>query len=259
MNSLNCSRELLSDIKKQKVLSREENTKLLKLYRFHNDKTALDKLYRGNVRFILQIALRYKYSKIEIGELFNVGSIGFLEGLKAFDMSKIDQISVLTGVVWWIRKEILIEIHNSGVVHVPYQIKGQLNKVKKDLRLVEQGLLSREDILKRHRSLTEEDINMIEDHSFDKGSMYTSHFPEVAVPENEVSIEINSEKILSHIKDKRHRKIFSMRWGLDGCYPKTLEEIGTRLGVTKERIRQIEEVILRDLRPKVLIDLDNII
>jgi RNA polymerase primary sigma factor len=255
--------QYLRDISVYPLITREEEVTLAQRIRV-NDQEALDKLVRSNLRFVVSVAKKYQNQGVSLSDLINEGNLGLIRAAHKFDETK--GIKFISYAVWWIRQSILQALaEQSRIVRVPLNRAGALHRIGKrassllqelgrqptHLEIAEGLDITEEEVAKTmlisqvHLSLdapmTPGEDNRLLDYLPDN----TNPTPDEQTFEKALSEAI--EESLSNLKE-RESKILRLYFGLDGEDPMTLEDIGTLLGITRERVRQIKEKALLKLR-----------
>jgi RNA polymerase primary sigma factor len=255
--------QYLRDISVYPLITREEEVTLAQRIRL-NDQEALDKLVRSNLRFVVSVAKKYQNQGVSLSDLINEGNLGLIRAAHKFDETK--GIKFISYAVWWIRQSILQALaEQSRIVRVPLNRAGALHRIGKRASTLLQELgrqpthleiaegldITEEEVAKTmlisqvHLSLdapmTPGEDNRLLDYLPDN----TNRTPDEQTFEKALSEAI--EESLSNLKE-RESKILRLYFGLDGEDPMTLEDIGTLLGITRERVRQIKEKALLKLR-----------
>jgi RNA polymerase primary sigma factor len=255
--------QYLRDISVYPLISREEEVSLAQRIRT-NDQEALDKLVRSNLRFVVSVAKKYQNQGVSLSDLINEGNLGLIRAAHKFDETK--GIKFISYAVWWIRQSILQALaEQSRIVRVPLNRAGALHRIGKRASTLLQELgrqpthmeiaegldITEEEVAKTmlisqvHLSLdapmTPGEDNRLLDYLPDN----TNRTPDELTFEKALSEAI--EESLAGLKE-RESKILRLYFGLDGEDPMTLEDIGTLLGITRERVRQIKEKALLKLR-----------
>ncbi len=255
--------QYLRDISIYPLISREEEVSLAQRIRL-NDQEALDKLVRSNLRFVVSVAKKYQNQGVSLSDLINEGNLGLIRAAHKFDETK--GIKFISYAVWWIRQSILQALaEQSRIVRVPLNRAGALHRIGKRASTLLQELgrqpthleiaegldITEEEVAKTmlisqvHLSLdapmTPGEDNRLLDYLPDN----TNRTPDEQTFEKALSEAI--EESLAGLKE-RESKILRLYFGLDGEDPMTLEDIGTLLGITRERVRQIKEKALLKLR-----------
>jgi RNA polymerase primary sigma factor len=255
------------DIGKVDLLTAEEEVTLAVKIR-NGDLNAQNKLVKANLRFVVSVAKMYQNQGLSLGDLINEGNVGLIKAAKRFDETR--GFKFISYAVWWIRQGITTAIaEQTRVVRLPINRIGNLTKLNKAYKILEQeneGRPSIEELAKvlnistddvsftlqtsgRHLSLdaplTSDDENknslkdVIEDNNQD-------------LPDKELmkeSLEKEISNFLSSLKE-REAEVIKLSFGIGTYHKATLEEIGERFNLTRERIRQIKEIALRKLRNK---------
>lgn len=252
------------EISKEPLLNHDEEIALAKKVR-SGDESALEQMTRANLRFVVSVAKRYQNQGLSLGDLINEGNLGLIKAAKRFDETR--GFKFISYAVWWIRQSILQALADqSRVVRLPLNRVGVMNKVNRTLGDLEQKY-EREptaeevaDVLEmtsvdvsdtiqmsaRHLSVdapfTGNDDNSLLDVLPDSDS-----YAEPDSPLIEESLKMEVEKVLSSLSE-REAEVIRLYFGLVNERSMTLEEIGERFKLTRERVRQIKEKSIRKLR-----------
>ena len=259
-------RDYLNGISKYSPLSKEEEYALgVKIQQ--GDKDALEKLILCNLKFVVSVANRYKDSGIPLSDLINQGNVGLLEAAKRFNPEK--DVKFISYAVWWIRQSIIQSLaEQSGTVKLPikqasilYKIKGSMEVLTKKL-----GREPRTDEISQYLEMKEGEIESI----LRVSRNYLSLESPVKEGENRLFIDMLESKkqsveeqvdqktlgnLLADIIEElseREIKIIKWRFGFDDESPKTLEDIGNILNISRERVRQVEYRALNKLKKKAM-------
>lgn len=253
----------LREIGETSLINAEEEVRLARRIK-QGDKGALDKLTKANLRFVVSVAKQYQNQGLSLADLINEGNIGLIKAAKRFDETR--GFKFISYAVWWIRQAILQALaEQSRIVRLPLNRVGTLHKIGKISSRLEQSLgreASPEEIAKElelsegevsdtlkisnsHLSLdapfsTSEDnslIDILED-EFQPS-------PDEALLSASLRVEI--EKALDTLTP-REAEVINLYFGLNSEKALTLEEIGARFSLTRERVRQIKEKAIRRLR-----------
>ena len=255
--------QYLRDISIYPLIDRDEEVRLAQLIR-RKDAEALDKLVRSNLRFVVSVAKKYQNQGVALSDLINEGNLGLIRAAHKFDETK--GIKFISYAVWWIRQAILQALaEQSRIVRVPLNRAGTLHRIGKraNALLQELGREPTHEEIAQEMDLSEEEvaktISISQTHlSIDapltpgEDNRLLDYLPDNTnpTPDEQTFEKALTEAIdesLSGLKD-REAKILRLYFGLDGEEPMTLEQIGSLLGITRERVRQIKEKALSRLR-----------
>ena len=258
----------LKQIAKIPLLKPEEEKKLAIKAR-EGDKEAIEKLIQSNLRFVVNVAKNYIGYGIPFQELISAGNIGLIEAARRFDPNK--NVRFISYAIWWIRQSILQTIQNQkDLIRMPQKASSLSIKIdtiylnlKETLgrepkyeeikeKLDEFGFQIDEDTIKTLLLVKRYSVSLDSPVDESEGTLFvdliTKHGTkdiEKKLLEEELKKEI--EDILSHLNE-RERFIITKRFGLDNEEPMTLRDIGKILGISRERVRQIEAKALRKIR-----------
>lgn len=256
-------RRYLDEIRRYPLIDRAEEARLAEEVRGGSE-DALDKLIRSNLRFVVTVAKKYRHQGVPLQDLVNEGNVGLIRAARKFDERK--GIKFVTYAVWWIRQAILQAIaEQSRIVRVPLNRAAALHRIgrrKSSLRQdlgreptldeLADGLDLSQSVLDATLAVSQSHLSLDapagpgEEHSLmDYMPDQLSPRPDEHVFENALAEMLNSA--LSTL-DERQARVLRLYYGLDDEEPRTLEEIGALLGVTRERVRQIKEKALARLR-----------
>ncbi len=253
----------LSEIGSIPLLTAEEEVDLGKKIS-QGDKNAKDVLCNSNLRLVVSVAKKYMNKGLPLSDLIQEGNLGLIKAVEKYDPYKGYKFS--TYAVWWIKQGILRAIADKGkIIRVPVHMNETINKQVRVTRQLVQELgrdPSNEEVA-REMGITVDKLMDIQKYAQDPVSLETplgededsflgDFIPdeEAAQPQNEVAKALLKEQInavLSTLSEKEEA-IIRMRFGLDGNEPCTLEDVGNKFSVTRERIRQIESKALKKLR-----------
>jgi RNA polymerase primary sigma factor len=255
--------QYLKEISQYPLIDREEEARLAKGIR-RGDPESLDKLVRSNLRFVVSVAKKYQNQGVLLPDLINEGNVGLIRAAHKFDETK--GIKFISYAVWWIRQAILQALaEQSRIVRVPLNRAGALHRIGRrsstllqelgreptvdeiaqDLELTQEEVASTLAISQSHLSLdapmTPGEDNRLMDYLPDQFS------PDPEDEAYEHALRETVDHALATLKE-REAKVLRLYFGLDDQEPMTLEEIGSLLGITRERVRQIKEKALARLR-----------
>ena len=252
----------LQEIGKEDMISVEEEVELAQRIR-KGDREALERLTKANLRFVVSVAKQYQNQGLSLADLINEGNVGLIKAAEKFDETR--GFKFISYAVWWIRQSILQAIaEQSRIVRLPLNQVGSVNKINRMLSKFEQEN-------ERHPSVEEisKEINLPEEKVDEAMSANTRHVS-VDAPFSEgdegslLDVLINEsspmadrqlvmESLQAEIKqalrilNERERNVIEAFFGINGP-EMTLEEIGDKYGLTRERVRQIKEKAIRRLR-----------
>lgn len=253
----------LHEIGKEELITAEEEVSLAQRIK-QGDMTALEKLTKSNLRFVVSVSKQYQNQGLSLPDLINEGNLGLIKAAQRFDETR--GFKFISYAVWWIRQSILQALaEQSRIVRLPLNKIGVLNKINKTYNELEQKLqrepkiaeiaeileISEEEVKEslknsgRHMSMDaplsqEEDSNMYDLLKND----------DLPGPENELMLDSLRKEIERAISTLTPREADILRYyfGLNGHQPYTLEEIGEKFELTRERVRQIKEKAIRRLK-----------
>ncbi|MBD5218424.1 MAG: sigma-70 family RNA polymerase sigma factor [Bacteroidales bacterium] len=252
----------LQEIGREELITVAEEVELAQRIR-KGDRAALDKLTRANLRFVVSVAKQYQNQGLSLPDLINEGNLGLIRAAQKFDETR--GFKFISYAVWWIRQSILQALaEQSRIVRLPLNQVGSLNKITKEISKFEQenerkpsteelsenlGIPTDKiaDTLKvsgRHISVDApfvegEDNSLLDVIANEDSPMADSNL-------NQESLAKEVDRALQQLAE-REREILKMFFGI-GCQELTLEEIGTKFDLTRERVRQIKEKAIRRLK-----------
>lgn len=257
----------LSDISKEGMVTIDEETELARKIR-EGDQSALDKLIKANLRFVVSVAKQYQNQGLPLIDIINEGNLGLIKAAKKFDETR--GFKFISYAVWWIRQAIMESLsEKSRVIRIPLNQIGVLSKIKNTISKLEQDL----ERIPTHEEISasldipeykiSETIRTSSKHSSldDQlgGDSESSTLMEVLLnPDSPAadlflikeSLSIEIERSLSTL-DSRSKYVIKMFYGIDQPYSKSLEEIGNKLEISRERARQIKDKSLRKLKAQI--------
>jgi RNA polymerase primary sigma factor len=253
----------LREIGETPLIKAAEEVELAKKIK-NGDQSALEKLTKANLRFVVSVAKQYQNQGLSLADLINEGNIGLIKAAKRFDETR--GFKFISYAVWWIRQAILQALaEQSRIVRLPLNRVGTLHKIGKISSSLQQefgrdpspaeiakelelSTLEVSDTLKisnTHLSL-DAPFSTSEDNSLmDVLEDELQPAPDEALLDESLRLEI--ERVLRTLSG-REAQVISLYFGLTQEKPLTLEEIGARFGLTRERVRQIKEKAIRRLR-----------
>jgi len=255
----------LLEISKVDLISQDEEIKLAKEIK-NGDEKAFERLVNSNLRFVVTVAKQYQNQGLSLGDLINEGNIGLIKAARRFDETR--GFKFISYAVWWIRQSVLQALGENGrIVRLPLNRIGILSKIKyfntefeqengrepssseiaDKLKVDANEILEALQISSRNVSLdapvTEgEENNLL-------GVLSNTINSE---PDENLIVDSLKQEIESSLKSlsEREADVLKLYFGLGLDYPLTLEDIGDKFNLTRERVRQIKEKAIRRLRHK---------
>jgi RNA polymerase primary sigma factor len=254
----------LQEIGKVELISPEEEVKLAGLIKQGNQ-AALDKLTKANLRFVVSVAKQYQNQGLSLPDLINEGNLGLIKAAQRFDETR--GFKFISYAVWWIRQSILQALaEQSRIVRLPLNKVGLTNKIQKAFSLLEQEFerepspeelaelleLETEEvsatlgIAARHVSM---DSPMSEGEDNTLIDVLVNHNAELA-DNNIAHTESLKQEIERSMKmlTERQKEVICYFFGLGVDHPMSLEDIGDKFNLTRERVRQIKDKAITKLR-----------
>ncbi len=252
----------LQEIGREELVSIEEEVELAQRIK-KGDRKALEKLTKANLRFVVSVAKQYQNQGLSLPDLINEGNLGLIKAAEKFDETR--GFKFISYAVWWIRQSILQAIaEQSRIVRLPLNQVGSVNKINKMLNKFEQENERRPSIeeISERVALPEDKIDdalkinsrhVSVDAPFADGEdnslldiLVNNDSPMADKPLVDESLRAEINTALQALTD-RERNIIEAFFGINQ-QEMTLEEIGSKYGLTRERVRQIKEKALRRLR-----------
>ena len=252
----------LQEISKEDLISVEEEVELAQRIR-KGDRRALERLTRANLRFVVSVAKQYQNQGLTLPDLINEGNMGLIKAAEKFDETR--GFKFISYAVWWIRQSILQAIaEQSRIVRLPLNQVGSVNKINRMLNKFEQENERRPSIdeISEHVDLPKDKI----DEALSVNSRHVSVDAPFAEGEDNTLLDVlvgedtpttDRELVMESLRSEinsalkilspRERSIIEAFFGINQS-EKTLEEIGSKYGLTRERVRQIKEKAIRRLR-----------
>lgn len=253
----------LQEIGKVELITPEEEVLLAQRIK-GGDQIALDRLTRANLRFVVSVAKQYQNQGLTLGDLINEGNLGLIKAAQRFDETR--GFKFISYAVWWIRQSILQALaEQSRIVRLPLNRVGSLNKISKAFSALEQKFerepspdemaemldMSIEEVMDTIR-ISSRQVSMDAPFSAgEEGSLLDVLEDDSEVTPDEAliidSLKREVKRALATLTE-RESDVVRLYYGLTSGEALTLEEIGSRLGLTRERVRQIKEKAIRRLR-----------
>ena len=255
----------LQEIGREGLINAEEEVKLARKIR-EGDQAALDRLTKANLRFVVSVAKQYQNQGLSLPDLINEGNLGLIKAAKRFDETR--GFKFISYAVWWIRQSILQALaEQSRIVRLPLNQVGSLNKISKAFNKLEQEF-EREPSSEELANILEITPDKIADTMRVSGKHVSMDAPFVNGEDNSLldviensdspradnllmseSLQKEIDRSLSTLTE-REREVIKLFFGIGVNHGLTLEEIGAKFDLTRERVRQIKEKAIRRLRHK---------
>ncbi len=254
----------LQEIGREELITVDEEVELAQRIR-QGDQKALDRLCKANLRFVVSVAKQYQNQGLSLPDLINEGNLGLIKAAQRFDETR--GFKFISYAVWWIRQSILQALaEQSRIVRLPLNQVGSINRISRQSSILEQKLerLPSEDELAEALDLPKEKVSKamgihMKHVSMDApiGGEEMNMLDFMANPDTpETDENLIRESLLQEIHrslaslSEKERDIVSMYYGIGQSYALTLDEIGAKFDLTRERVRQIKEKALRRLKHK---------
>ena len=256
----------LREIGQVKLLTPEEEISLARRIK-RGDKAAREQMITANLRLVVKIAREYEGLGLPLLDLINEGNIGLMKGVQRFDPNRGARFS--TYASWWIKQSVRRALSNqSKTIRLPVHVMDKMTHIRRaEVKL--RDLFDREPTdeevadnlgldprrIRQYREAARAPVSLDSPVSTEDSTSVSEHVADAnaAAPFDEI-VRNNDHALMQEILatlDARECRLLSMRFGLDDGMPKTLEEVGARLGVTRERVRQIQEQALEKMRVKI--------
>jgi RNA polymerase primary sigma factor len=253
----------LQEIGKVDLLTPDEEVELAKRIK-EGDQIALEKLTKANLRFVVSVAKQYQNQGLSLGDLINEGNLGLIKAAQRFDETR--GFKFISYAVWWIRQSILQALaEQSRIVRLPLNRVGSLNKISKTFSELEQKyerepspeelaevlevttaeVVDTMKISGRHVSMDAPFVQGEENSLLDVLENDSEQTPDSGLITDSLRREV--QRALSTLT-QREADVITLYFGLNGEHALTLEEIGEKFSLTRERVRQIKEKAIRRLR-----------
>jgi RNA polymerase primary sigma factor len=255
----------LQEIGREELITVEEEVMLAQRIK-QGDQRALDRLCKANLRFVVSVAKQYQNQGLSLPDLINEGNLGLIKAAQRFDETR--GFKFISYAVWWIRQSILQALaEQSRIVRLPLNQVGSLNKISKQTSILEQKLerLPSEDELAEAMDIPKEKVSkamgiQVKHVSMDApmvGGEDMNMLDIMVNPDSPGADEnLIRESLLQEIQrslatlSEKERDIINLYYGLGESHGLTLDEIGAKFDLTRERVRQIKEKAIRRLKHK---------
>ncbi len=254
------------EISKYPLLTPEEEKEYVRKAK-EGDKTAIEKIILSNLRFVVEIASKYRGMGVPIEDLINEGNIGLMKAIKYFDPKK--GVKFLSYAIWWIRQSIMKALdERSQLIRIPSDQKTKIRKIKKaemeyfqkygELPTIEElskitGLPKKE--IEASYEIFHKELSLDRPFTESEKRTWEEMLEQKALPSPEefYKKEYIKERIKKSLNelDKKEREIISLYFGIEDDIPRSLEEIGKIMNLSKERVRQLKERALLKLKEKL--------
>ncbi|MGB0882398.1 MAG: sigma-70 family RNA polymerase sigma factor [Vicingaceae bacterium] len=255
----------LQDISKESLITAEEEADLARLIR-EGDKSALEKLTKANLRFVVSVAKQYQNQGLNLSDLINEGNIGLIKAAQRFDETR--GFKFISYAVWWIRQSIMQAIaEQARIVRLPLNKIGNITKINRTFSQLEQ-VHEREPSVDEVAELLDISSAEVKDSLRIAGRHLSVDAPLSTNEESNTMIDVMSEKdgilnpdkklMVESLRNEiersfstlsfREAEVLRLYYGINSKTPLTLEEIGAKFELTRERVRQIREKALRKLK-----------
>ncbi len=253
----------LQEIGREELITAEEEVQLAQRIKA-GDQHSLEKLVKANLRFVVSVAKQYQNQGLSLPDLINEGNVGLIKAAQRFDETR--GFKFISYAVWWIRQSILQALaEQARIVRLPLNQVGSLNKIKKETSKLEQrferqpsaneiaeALDVPEHKIESALKITTRYVSMDAPLAEDEDTKYIDVFVNedaAGTDDNLIkeSLSLEIERSLSTLSD-REREVLYLFFGIGMNHGLTLEEIGAKFDLTRERVRQIKERAIRRLK-----------
>jgi RNA polymerase primary sigma factor len=244
------------DVRKSVVLTPKEEISLAKRIK-NGDEKAIEELVNANLKFVISIAKEYQGQGLALSDLISEGNYGLVKAATRFDYKR--GFRFISYAVWWVKQSIIQGLNdNARVVRLPANVINKISKLNKEIAKFEH-INEREPIF---GEIVDEEVSVellrypkcasLNEYINEEGDELIELIPGEEQQEDKIEVDERIKKQLGKtlsVLDERERNIVECYFGIDtDCEPMTLEAIGEKYSLTKERIRQIKEKAIRKLR-----------
>ncbi len=253
----------LQEIGKVDLITAEQEVELARRIK-QGDKKALEELTKANLRFVVSVSKQYQNQGLSLPDLINEGNLGLIKAAQRFDETR--GFKFISYAVWWIRQSILQALaEQSRIVRLPLNKIGSINKINKATAKLEQEF-EREPDYKEIASVLDMTENEVKESKRNAGRHVSMDAPLIQDEDNNMYDVLKSEESVTpetgllyeslrkeidraiSTLTQREADVIRLYFGLNGGHPMTLEEIGEKFDLTRERVRQIKEKAIRRLK-----------
>ncbi len=253
----------LQEIGKVDLITAEQEVELARRIK-QGDKKALEELTKANLRFVVSVSKQYQNQGLSLPDLINEGNLGLIKAAQRFDETR--GFKFISYAVWWIRQSILQALaEQSRIVRLPLNKIGSINKINKATAKLEQEF-EREPDYKEIASMLDMTENEVKESKRNAGRHVSMDAPLIQDEDNTMYDVLKSEESVTpetgllyeslrkeidraiSTLTQREADVIRLYFGLNGGHPMTLEEIGEKFDLTRERVRQIKEKAIRRLK-----------
>ncbi|UBM61176.1 sigma-70 family RNA polymerase sigma factor [Candidatus Sulfidibacterium hydrothermale] len=253
----------LQEIGKVDLITAEQEVELARRIK-QGDKKALEELTKANLRFVVSVSKQYQNQGLSLPDLINEGNLGLIKAAQRFDETR--GFKFISYAVWWIRQSILQALaEQSRIVRLPLNKIGSINKINKATAKLEQEF-EREPDYKEIASILDMTENEVKESKRNAGRHISMDAPLIQDEDNNMYDVLKSEESVTpetgllyeslrkeidraiSTLTQREADVIRLYFGLNGGHPMTLEEIGEKFDLTRERVRQIKEKAIRRLK-----------
>jgi len=260
-------RAYLRNISKEPLLTREEENELAVLIK-QGDQEAIDHMVKANLRLVVKIARNYAGLGVPLMDLIAEGNIGLMKAVERFDPNKGGKMSTYGS--WWIKQAIKRALTNqSKTIRLPSHLLEKLNRIRQfsheyhervghepSNKEIAEHMGVKPGQIAHWKAMSYNPSSLDAPIGEEDGGSFSDLISDDTSPNgfdilDELQVKSNVSKLLDHL-DERELRILNYRYGLDGSEPETLEKVGERFQITRERVRQIQKCALEKL--KALLD-----
>jgi RNA polymerase primary sigma factor len=253
----------LQEIGKVELITADEEVELARRIKA-GDQVALEKLTKANLRFVVSVSKQYQNQGLSLPDLINEGNLGLIKAAQRFDETR--GFKFISYAVWWIRQSILQALaEQSRIVRLPLNKIGSINKINKAYAHLEQEF-EREPNIEEIANLLDISETEVKESLRNSGRHVSMDAPLVQDEDNNMYDVLRSEDAITpetglmyeslrkeieraiSTLPQREADVIRYYFGLEGKHPMTLEEIGEKFDLTRERVRQIKEKAIRRLK-----------